>query len=284
MTFDLGGQAISTDLGPDVVLLVVAVAVLYETLIRRFGIVLHPRAEDPAVLPRQRVAFHGALVVFWIASGSPLHVLSEDYLFSAHMIQHLLQAFVVPPLLLLGIPTWMGELLLRNQTFRSGVTWLCRPVIAGVLFNLWLLLTHWPPVIDAMLTNDAIHAVDHFFLVGASLAMWMVVLSPVPRLVPRLHPLGQMFYLFLMTLVPTIPASFLTFGETVLYPRYATFPRLWGLSALGDMQIAGLIMKIGGGFFLWGVIAVLYFRWAVSEERRDARPSTRAASGVARSR
>lgn len=269
MSFQLGGQTIQADLGLEIVLLVVGLAVVYEELIRRHGHVLHPRKDDPPVLAWQRACFHGGLLVLWIASGSPLHTLSESYLFSAHMVQHVLQAFVAPPLLLLGIPTWMGEILLRNPRVRAAVQWACRPVVAAVGFNLWLVVTHYPPVIDAMLTNDTVHFLDHFALVGVSLAMWANLVSPVPDIVPRLAPLMQMMYLFIQTLVPTVPASWLTFGETVLYPRYATFPRLWGLPALEDMQIAGLIMKIGVGLLLWTVIATLFFRWAASEERND---------------
>lgn len=277
MRFDLGGQTIQAGLHLEIVLLVVAVAVVYETLIRRYGLMLHPRPSDPPITPGKRAFFYGGLAMFWFASGSPLHDISENYLFSAHMVQHLLQALVVPPMLLLGIPTWMGELLLKSPRVARVVKFLCRPVVAGVGFNLWLVLTHWPPVIDAMLTNDVVHFADHFFLVGVSLMMWMNIFSPVPRLVPRIKPLGQLFYLFLMTLLPTIPSAFLIFGETTLYPRYATFPRLWNLTAIEDMQVAGLFMKVGGGFFLWGVIAVLFFRWAGSEQRRDRDANTDAA-------
>lgn len=75
-----------------------------------------------------------------------------------------------------------------------------------------------------------------------------------------------MLYLFLQSIVPTVPASFLTFGSRPLYPIYETFPRLWGLSALTDMRIAGLTMKILGGLILWSVIAVLFFRWYQEEQ------------------
>ena len=64
---------------------------------------------------------------------------------------------------------------------------------------------------------------------------------------------------------PTIPASFLTFGSTLLYPVYGTFPRIWGISALDDQLIAGLLMKIGGGLILWGFITVIFFNWARRE-------------------
>ena len=84
---------------------------------------------------------------------------------------------------------------------------------------------------------------------------------------PALPAPGQMLYLFLQSLAPTIPASFLTFGHTLLYPVYASFPRIWGVSALNDQLLAGLIMKIIGGLLLWVVIAVIFFRWFAQEQR-----------------
>jgi putative membrane protein len=77
----------------------------------------------------------------------------------------------------------------------------------------------------------------------------------------------QMLYLFFQSLAPTIPASFLTFGQEPLYPVYATFPRIWEISALTDQLMAGLIMKIVGGAILWVVIATVFFRWANREQR-----------------
>ena len=83
-------------------------------------------------------------------------------------------------------------------------------------------------------------------------------MSPLPEL-PQLSPFMKMGYLFLQSLVPTIPASFLTLGDNPLYTIYETLPRIWGLSAHSDQVIAGLIMKLGGGMLLWGFIAWVFF-------------------------
>jgi putative membrane protein len=95
--------------------------------------------------------------------------------------------------------------------------------------------------------------------------MWWPVLSPLPEL-PSLSPPGQMLYLFFQSLAPTIPASFLTFGTSPLYPVYAGFPRIWGIDPLSDQLIAGLVMKLVGGAVLWVVIAVVFFRWGHKEQ------------------
>jgi putative membrane protein len=99
--------------------------------------------------------------------------------------------------------------------------------------------------------------------------------SPLPE-IPRLAPPTRMVFLFLQSIVPTLPASFLTFGTTPLYRFYEKVPHLWGMSTLDDQQVAGLIMKIGAGLLLWMIIAVIFFRWAGEEDRhRNVRASRR---------
>ncbi|MCA1703539.1 MAG: cytochrome c oxidase assembly protein, partial [Actinobacteria bacterium] len=94
---------------------------------------------------------------------------------------------------------------------------------------------------------------------------WWPVLDPLPE-TRRLSQPGKMLYLFGQSILPTVPASFLTFGDTPLYHFYESVPRLWGIDALTDMRIAGLVMKIGGGLLLWTVIAIIFFKWNSDEE------------------
>jgi putative membrane protein len=78
-----------------------------------------------------------------------------------------------------------------------------------------------------------------------------------------------MLYLFLQSVVPTVPASFLVFAESPIYRFYNDSPRLFNVSVLEDQRIAGLLMKLGGGALLWAIIAVLFFRWHSDEEAAD---------------
>lgn len=272
MTFQLGGQPIPVDLHPEVLALCLGLLAGYVGLLRKYGPVMHPRPGQPAATKGQKAAFVSGVALLWFASGSALHDVAEQYLYSAHMIQHLIQGFIVPPLLLMGVPTWMGEYLLRRRGVRVAVQRLSQPLIAALLFNGVLLLIHWPDVVDLMLASEFWHGASHVAMIIVGLFLWMNLVSPVPDIVPRLSPLQQMGYLILQTILPTIPATFLTFGDTPLYTAYETLPRMWGISALEDMRIAGLIMKVGGGFYLWGIIAVVFFRWAAVEERRDHVP------------
>lgn len=245
--------------------LVGALAVLYLLAVRR------ERARRPGeeVLTRsQGLCFAGALGTMFFASAWPVHDVAERYLYSVHMVQHLMLTLVVALLLLVGTPAWMARNLLGHGRVLRAVRSLSRPVFGLIQFNLILVLSHWPVVVEATVRYHPLHFVAHAVLVGSAVLMWMPVASPLPE-IRRIKPPAQMLYLFLQTIVPTVPASFLTFNDRPLYRIYATFPRLWGVSALTDQQTAGLIMKIGGGLFLWLIIAMIFFRWYAGEERRD---------------
>lgn len=250
---------------PDVWALILVLAGAYAVALRRIG----PRSVHPierVATRRQVLSFGAGLAALWVAADWPVHDLAEGYLYSVHMVQHLLISLVAAPLLLLGTPDWLQRWLLRPRALEGAVRFLGRPIIALVVFNGVIALTHVPVVVDASVRSEVAHFAIHAALFGSAVIMWLPVLNRLIEL-PKLSYPGRMFYLFLMSLVPTVPASFLTFGNTVLYRFYETAPRLWGISALSDMRVAGLIMKLVGGFLLWGVIAWYFFKWFGIEER-----------------
>jgi putative membrane protein len=195
---------------------------------------------------------------------------AEQSLYSAHMVQHLVLSMVATPLLLLGTPGWLLRAILRppSLAFRS-VRALARFLPALVMFNVVLVLTHWPALVNASLRTGLAHFLVHALIFVSALIVWLPVVSPLPE-IPRLSPPGRMAFLFLQSVVPTVPASFLTFGSAPLYRFYETVPQLWGLSTVDDQRLAGLIMKIGAGILLWMLIAVTFFRWFADEERDTA--------------
>jgi putative membrane protein len=215
---------------------------------------------------RQIFLFSSGVFTLLVASDWPIHDLAERYLYSFHMIQHLLMVFVAAPLLLLGTPEWLARRILERTRLMRPVRFLGRPIPDLIQFNLIIVLSHWPLIVNGTLEDHPLHFVAHAVLVVSGLLMWLAVCSPLPE-VPQARPPTKMLYLFLQGIVPTVPASFLTFGSTPLYHFYEHVPRLWGLSALTDMQIAGLIMKIVGSFYLWTIIGVIFFRWYAAEER-----------------
>jgi putative membrane protein len=140
--------------------------------------------------------------------------------------------------------------------------------VAFVIFNTVFIAVHWPEAVNLMLTNDLAHFVIHLALFASAVLMWMPVLSPTPA-IPVLPRPMQMLYLFLQSLLPTIPASFLTFSSSAIYPTYGDAASRWGLTAVTDQTIAGVLMKLGGGLLLWMTIAVIWFRWTADERDRE---------------
>jgi putative membrane protein len=224
----------------------------------------HERATGEALEPRRRRLFLGGVVALLVGASWPIHDLAEGYLYSIHMVQHMLFTFLGAPLLLAGTPVWMWRALLRPPAVRRAWSVVTRPIVALVVTNAFLLFTHWPEIVAASVGSELVHFGIHALVVGSALVLWWPILSPLPEL-PPLAPPGQMLYLFFQSLAPTIPASFLTFGTEPLYPVYAAFPRIWGIDALSDQLIAGLVMKLVGGAILWAVISVVFFRWGHQE-------------------
>ncbi len=225
----------------------------------------HLRDSGEATPRRRKRFFIIGVAVLWIGADWPIHDLAERYLYSMHMVQHMLFTLVAPPLLIAGMPAWLLRRYLRPKVVARAFGILTKPLVALILFNAALLFVHWPAIVELSVRSGWAHFGLHCLLVSTALLMWWPVMSPLPEH-PALSAPGQMLYLFFQSLAPTIPASFLTFGDHVLYPVYATFPRIWGIGPIADQKIAGLTMKLVGGAILWGFITTVFFRWHRQEQ------------------
>ncbi len=221
-------------------------------------------AGQPVVTRRNKVAYVAAIVALWAASDWPMHDISEEYLYSVHMVQHLIISMIVPPLLLAATPEWLARLIMSSDgTAGTWIRRLSHPIVAGGLFNLVVILSHMPAVVNTSIDSGVFHYGVHFAVFFTSLMMWIPICGPIHEL--RLGLPGQMVYLFLMSVIPTVPAGFLTFAEGALYESYDHQVRLWGVDIATDQQMAGLIMKLVGGLYLWA--------WIVSRMVRYTRES-----------
>lgn len=225
----------------------------------------HHPPPSPGPTIRQWWQWYLGLGLLWIFSGWPIHDIAEQSLFTAHMAEHMVLGLVVPPLLLMATPRWLADATLGHPRVKLWLAPLAKPVPAFVLFNAVFILIHWPEVVDLMVGNELVHFLLHVLLFFTATLMWLPVLSPTLAIAKVTRPV-QMLYLFLQSLLPTIPASFLTFSSVALYPVYGEAAQAWGLSAVADQTIAGIVMKLGGGLIIWVTIAVIWFRWT-SEER-----------------
>jgi putative membrane protein len=248
----------------DVWLMVAVLEGGYLTLLKRVGPRRAPAGTSPATRG-QKAAFSLGVALLWLASDWPIHDVAERSLYSVHMVQHMIISLAVPPLILLGTPAWLARMILQPPAVMRLVRAITRPLPALLLFNTVLVLMHWPVVVSAAVHHHALHFVVHAVLFASAMVMWMPVCSPLLEL-PRLPLPAQMLYLFGQSLVPTVPASFLTFSSHPLYRVYEALPRPWGMAAVTDQQIAGLTMKIAGGLFLWVIMAAVFFKWYAREQ------------------
>ncbi len=239
--------------------------------------VLGPKAVplgEQAVTRKNIYAFVGAMAMLWVASDWPIHDISEEYLYSAHMLQHMMLSYFLPPLALLATPPWLLRILIGDGRLYSALKFFTKPVVAGVLFNVVVMITHVPLVVNSSLDNGPLHYGLHGVVVLFSLLMWMPVVGPFKEL--QLGPLGKCIYLFLQSIIPTLPAAWLTFADGAVYKEYDVPIRVFGLSVTVDQQLAGAIMKIGGSMFLWTIVVYIFFkRFAkgYGEEQDYRRPS-----------
>ena len=219
----------------------------------------------------QRATFYGALLLIFLSLNGWLHDLSDSYLFSAHMIQHLLLTLVAPPQLILGTPGWMLRPALEWPVVGRVARWVTTAPRCFMVFNVVLAVWHLPPVYGLAMAYHNIHIVQHLcFLVAATL-MWWPVLSPLPEL-PRISYPAQMLYLFLMSIPMSLIAICIGYADHVLYPAYSSAPRIWGITPLQDQLIGALIMWVPGGLFFFVIISVVFFRWqqAGGEDSRES--------------
>lgn len=226
-------------------------------------------------IPGWRVAAFGA---GWLALAAaltdPLDALAQVS-FAVHMAQHEILMLVAAPLLVLGnplaafvwaLPSAQRHVVVRrfrSAWWQSTWVWLVTPPVAWSVHALALWTWHAPAWFEAGLRHDAVHDLQHAsFFVSALLFWWALV---------RRRPDGIAALYVLTTLLHTgFLGALLTFAPNVWYPTYAGAANPWGLTALDDQQLGGLIMWVPVGAIF--IVAGLLFcaQWLRALER--ARP------------
>ncbi|MEE2645748.1 MAG: cytochrome c oxidase assembly protein [Actinomycetota bacterium] len=257
---------------PEVWLLVLAV-IFFGFWAKRIGPKVLPAGTPIATTP-QKICFVVAVLLLYLAADWPVHDIAEEHLYFVHMIQHVVITLIVPPLFLLALPSWLARLIILEGGYGSKIIRrLSHPITAALIFNGLSALTHWTSVVQWSYESGIFHYFVHLTLFISGLLMWMPVVSPLKEL--RISPPAQMLYLFLISVIPTIPSAWLTFAEGTVYKHYDDGFEMWGISVVTDQQAAGAIMKIIGGFYLWGIILVKFFRYTskIRSENQHLRPA-----------
>ena len=169
--------------------------------------------------------------------------------------------------MLIATPQWLFRAIFGDGAGRKVMRYFAWAPVAGVLFNLVVMVTHIPALVNQSVSNGPLHYGLHVILVVTALLMWMPVCGPIKEF--HLTSMSKMIYLFLNSVVATVPAGWLTFAEGVVYKHYNIPVRVWGISIGDDQQIAGAMMKLGGSAFLWTIIGVMFIKNFVFTFRRE---------------
>ncbi len=218
--------------------------------------------------------FYSACVAQWWLLDGPLHYLSDERSFFAHMVQHLSLQMLWAPLLISGIPGWLLRPLVRKLKAERFGRWITRPVRAALFFNAMLLGWHIPELYDLALRTHPVHILQHLLFMSASVVFWWPILSPLSE-VPR-APYGvQAFYIMLNLAPMKALGLIIAVHNELIYTFYASQPRVWGLTPVGDQRAGGLTMWVIGGLPLWAALAYVFVQW-----KRTGTPA-KGMSGVA---
>lgn len=217
----------------------------------------------------QKTWFLAGAVVLWFALASPLDAIGDEYLFGAHMTQHVLMTLIAAPMLVLGTPGWLLRPLLKYPLIDRLARFLSHPIVAFALFNGVFVVWHFPGLYDSTLDSETIHIIEHLSFIITAVINWWPVFGAVPEL-EYLKPPAKLLYLFLEGVPSTILGAIIVFAPNILYTPYLAAPRIFGINAWDDQQIAGLIMAMPAGMVYLVALGGVFFSWMKSEEQKPA--------------
>lgn len=211
--------------------------------------------------------FVSGLVLMWAALETPIDTISDYYLDSVHMLQHVLLGFIAPPLLLLGLSPRMAGRIARVPILRAITEPVPAQVIAGAVMILW----HIPAFYDATLRSEPLHVTEHLTFVAAGIVLfWPVLKDTSAHSQWQMSPGIKLVYLFVATIPQDGVALALLFSREPFYEFYATVPRLVdSITPLIDQTLAGAVLMVLGKATMALIGLAIFFRWFGAEHRQD---------------
>ena len=218
--------------------------------------------------PKHTFYFGLGLLTLWVALETPIDTISDHYLDSVHMLQHVLLGFVAPPLMLLGLSPQMAGWLALIPFVRA----ITEPIAAQVIAAFVMIAWHLPSLYDATLRSESLHVIEHLTFIGSGLVLyWPILEATSAHARWRLSPGLKLLYLLAATLPQDAVALVLLFSREPFYEFYVRVPRLVdSLTPIIDQTLAGaVLMVLGKATFLVAGLAV-FFRWFGREHAADS--------------
>jgi len=201
----------------------------------------------------------------------PLATLGASYQASIRMLQYLMVGLVAPGLVVLSLPSGLFRGLAGRPKLLGPIRGVTHPIVALLVFNGGMTVTHWPGVANAFMGSQLGAFVLHVTWLACGLVFWWPVIAPVPAR-PSFHPLLKVAYLGANVVFVMPPAAMMFFSDTPIYQLHGGPSPLGGADPVIDQQRAGAVMKVGSAWILAVAMLVLCFRWylSVKEESEDA--------------
>jgi cytochrome c oxidase assembly factor CtaG len=216
-------------------------------------------------------AFAGAMLALLAALVSPIEGLGDDYLFSAHMLQHLLLGDIAPLLLLLSL----SRVMMRPATRRlarveRALGPFASPATGLVAWVVLMYAWHIPALYDAALEHPVVHLLEHASFFAAGVAVWWPLIQPVPmrRQLTGLQPVA---YIGAAKFSMALLGVFLTWNATAIYSYYENVPRIWNLTPVEDQNVGGVIMMIEQSVTFGVVLVAVFVQMLIRSEREQRR-------------
>lgn len=215
-----------------------------------------------------------AMAALTAALVSPVDGLGEDYLFSMHMLQHILLGDLAPVFLLLAL----SRVIMRPATRRlvrveRALGRFAHPLTGLFLWFGLIYVWHVPALYDAAVESDAVHALEHASFFTAGVALWWPLVQPVPM---RTRMTGMWPFAYIAAAKAGLAGLglYLTWSKGLAYEHYETVPRIWGLTAVDDQNVGGAMMMLEQSIVLLIAFVVLFVRMlgqSEADERRRER-------------
>jgi cytochrome c oxidase assembly factor CtaG len=252
------GLYIAWPFNPSVDIGLIALGALYGALGRRTHVTLG------------QVTYFGlGLATLWIALETPIDTVSDFYLDSVHMVQHVLLAFIAPPLLLLGLSAGMVSALVRLPGLRAITEPVPAQLIAGVTMIGW----HIPMLYNATLYSEPLHITEHLMFIASGVILWWPIVSATSQQARwQLSPIGKLIYMLAATLPQDAVALAFQFSRTPFYDFYVHAPRLVeSLTPVVDQGVAGAVLMVAGKLTFAIAAITVFARWFGTDLRADHR-------------
>lgn len=285
---------------PFLLVFMMAVGVLYTFVVGPW----RTNFKDSEAVPlKKQLTFLIGLALLYLAQGGPLSLLGH-LMFTFHMVDMAVSYFIVPPMLLYGIPDWLWKWAFARAFWRP-FRFLMNPLICLFLFNLMFSFYHMPNVHDWIMVHTTIHGFFYFALLVAAMMNWWHITYPVKEWA-RLSPLWRLGYIFSNGMILTPACVLIIFASEPLFAVYSD-PNVWAqamrycvsgdpaallsqfkggpaffnlLTAQEDQQLGGIIMKFLQEFMNIGSLFVIFMRWYRQERDKEDQPGLDDAAGA----